>query len=312
MYRRSLIFLVVSLAGLAAVYPVLNRQFAEQKEAREGAVIDPALQINYHKLMVELEASAAKFHGEAGILIKDLKSGQSIGINEARLFPSASLVKVPIMAVLYAAAEEGKLNLDDKIVLKRQHKVRSCSKVYFSRVGTKWPVRELVERMITESDNTATNMLVDTLGFGYINQKFVEFGLKNTDLRRGVMDLAWRRAGIENYTTADDMAYVLEKIYRGELVSAKASAEMMAVLKRQKVNDRIPRGLPSDMTIAHKTGLLNDTVSDVGIVFTPEGNFIICVLTQDIRSFRSAKRFIGKVAECAYDQCYKANKGDRI
>lgn len=311
MYRRSLIFLAVSLTGLAAVYAVLNRQPDGEPQVQE-AVIDPALQLNYHKLMLELEASAAKFHGEAGILVKDLKSGQSIGINEAKLFPSASLVKVPIMAVLYAAAEEGKIDLDGSIVLRRQHKIRSCSKVYFSRVGTRWPIRELVERMITESDNTATNMIVDALGFGYINQKFVEFGLKNTDLRRGVMDLAWRNAGIENYTTADDMAFILEKIYRGELVSPAASAEMLGVLKRQKVNDRIPRGLPSDMTIAHKTGLLRDTVSDVGIVFAPEGDFILCVLTQDISSFRSAKRFIGRVAECAYDQCYRNTKGEQI
>jgi beta-lactamase class A len=306
-----LIFLAVSLTGLAAVYAVLNRQPDGEPQVQE-AVIDPALQLNYHKLMLELEASAAKFHGEAGILVKDLKSGQSIGINEAKLFPSASLVKVPIMAVLYAAAEEGKIDLDGSIVLRRQHKIRSCSKVYFSRVGTRWPIRELVERMITESDNTATNMIVDALGFGYINQKFVEFGLKNTDLRRGVMDLAWRNAGIENYTTADDMAFILEKIYRGELVSPAASAEMLGVLKRQKVNDRIPRGLPSDMTIAHKTGLLRDTVSDVGIVFAPEGDFILCVLTQDISSFRSAKRFIGRVAECAYDQCYRNTKGEQI
>lgn len=309
MYRRTLIIIVLTVAGLAAVYPVLNRQPAEQKTVGENAV-DPQLQLNYHKLMMELETSAAKFPGEAGILVKDLKTGHSIGINETRLFPSASLVKVPIMAALYAAAEEGKINLDDSVVLQRKHKVRSCSKIYFSRVGTKWPIRELIERMITESDNTATNMLVDTLGFGYLNQKFVDFGLKNTDLRRGVMDLAWRNAGIENYTTAEDMAYLLEKIYRGELVSTQASAEMMGVLKRQKVNDRIPKGLPSELTVAHKTGLLRDTVSDVGVVFTPEGNFIICVLTQDIRNFRSAKRFIGKVAESAYDQCYR--KGEQI
>jgi beta-lactamase class A len=311
MYRRWLIFLVVTLAGLAAVYPVLNHPTVDQKAVSEVSV-DPQVQLNYRKLMTELEASAAKFHGETGILVKDLNSGHSIGINSSKLFPSASLVKLPIMAALYAAQDEGKINLDDSIVLKKQHKIRSCSKVYFSRTGTKWPIRELIKRMITESDNTATNMLVDTLGFGYINQKFVDFGLKNTDLRRGVMDLVWRNAGIENYTTADDMAFLLEKIYHGELVSAKASAEMLAVLKQQKVNDRLPKGLPADLTIAHKTGLLRDTVSDCGIVYTPEGNFIICVLTQDFRTYRQAKRFIGKVAECAYDRCYRTVKGDRI
>jgi beta-lactamase class A len=102
------------------------------------------------------------------------------------------------------------------------------------------------------------------------------------------------------------MALLLEKIYSGKLVSPKASEEMLAVLKRQKVNDRLPRNLPhNEVQIAHKTGLLNGTVSDCGIVFTQEGDFIICVLTDDIPSFQVAKRFIGKVAACAYDRCYR-------
>jgi len=305
MFKRSLIFAVVFLAGLAAVYPVLDNLRGEQTDAEGAPVIDPEMQVNYHELMLELEKKAAHFPGEAGILIKDLRTQQTVTINASRLFPSASLVKVPIMASLFQAQEEGKLKLTDKLVLKRQHKVNSNSRLYFARRGRKFPIDELIERMITESDNTATNMLVDALGFGYLNQKFVEFGLKNTDLRRGVMDLKWRKAGIENYTTAEDMAYLLEKIYQGKLVNARASVQMLEVMKRQKVNDRIPRGLPANLVIAHKTGLLRDTVSDVGIVFSPEGDFIICVLTADIRSFRSAKRFIGRVAACAYDKCYR-------
>jgi len=68
------------------------------------------------------------------------------------------------------------------------------------------------------------------------------------------MDLKWRKAGIENYTTAEDMALLLEKIYNGDLVSKEASGHMLEILKRQKVNDRLPKGLPRDMVVAHKTG----------------------------------------------------------
>jgi beta-lactamase class A len=155
--------------------------------------------------------------------------------------------------------------------------------------------------MIEESDNTATNMLVDALGFGYINQKFVEIGLRETDLRRGVMDLKWRNCGIENYTTCKEMACLLEKIYNGELVNQQASGEMLDILKKQKVKDRIPRLLPRGLDIAHKTGSLRDTISDVGIVFAPQGDFIICVMTGDITSYKIAKRFISKVAKDIYN-----------
>jgi beta-lactamase class A len=306
MYKRPLIIGILIVSCLAVVYPVLNRQITPDKVTEDTVAEDTSIRsVSFHELMKELEVQAAKFPGEAGILVRDLQTHETIMINSGKLFPSASLVKIPIMAALFQAQEEGKLKLSDKVTLQRKHKVRSCSKLYFVRTGTKISIRELIERMITESDNTATNMCVDTLGFGYLNQKFVEFGLKNTDLRRGVMDLAWRRAGIENYTTAEDMALLLEKIYRGQLVSPQSSAEMLEVLKRQKVNDRIPRNLPDNLIIAHKTGLYNDTVSDVGIVFTSEGDFVICVLTADIRNFRSAKQFIGRVAACAYGKCYK-------
>lgn len=304
MYKRSLLVVVCILTCFVMVYPVLNKEERSDTNA-VSSISDSDRPIGFHELMTELEKQAAKFKGEAGILVKDLQTQQTIGINSSKLFPSASLVKVPIMAAYFQAQAEGKLNISDKLVLKRKHKIRSCSKLYFVRTGTKIPISDLIERMITESDNTATNVLVDNLGFSYLNQKFVEFGLKNTDIRRDIMDLEWRNAGIENYTTAEDMAVLLEKIYRGQLVSVDASAQMLAVLKRQKVNDRLPKGLPGNITIAHKTGLLKGTVSDVGVVFTTKGDFIICVITSDIRNFRTAKRFIGKIAACTYDKCYK-------
>lgn len=259
---------------------------------------------NFHQLQADLQQAAARFPGVAGIVIEDIATGNDVRINADTLYPSASLVKVPIMAAYYQAAAEGKLSLDDTIILKRSHKVKSCSHLCAARTGRAFPIRRLIELMITESDNTAANMLVDHVGFAYLNEKFVEFGLRNTDLRRGIMDLKWRNRGIENYTTAQDMGSLLKRIYKGALVSPEASGEMLEVLKRQKVNDRIPRFLPANITVAHKTGLLYNTVSDVGIVFTPQGDFIICVITADIQGLNSAKRFIGRVAAAAYKQCY--------
>lgn len=306
MYKKSILIVALFLTALAAAYPLLNRT-ADANDAASSAqaLYDYQRAANFRELMTDLEVRASRFRGETGILVKDLRTRQTIGINSSKLFPSASLVKVPIMAAVFAAEREGKLKLTDTLKVERRQKVKSSSRIYRARPGTKFKVSYLVEEMITHSDNTATNMIVDALGFGYLNQKFVEFGLKNTDLRRGVMDLKWRKAGIENYTTAEDMALLLEKIYHGELVSPEASAQMLAVLKRQKVNDRLPTGLPRNLVIAHKTGLLRDTVSDCGIIFTTEGDFIICVLTSDIRGYKSAKRFIGRVAQCTYAKCYK-------
>lgn len=312
-YKSAAIAVPLLLTSMVTLYAVFLIQppTAPIDSELEEAISER--KIDYSNLMTELEARAAKFPGEAAIFIKDLKTGQTLGINSSKLFPSASLVKLPIMAALYKAQAEEKVNLDSTLPILRKHKIRDASRLYFVRSGTKFSIRELIKRMVTESDNTATNVLVDSLGFGYLNQKFVEFGLKSTDLRRGVMDLKWRKAGIENYTTAEDMALILEKIYQGKLISAQASEDMLSTLKKQKVNDRIPRWLPHGLVVAHKTGLLHDTVSDCGIVFTSEGDFIICVLTGDIRGYHTAKRFISKIAECTYDRCYnKTAPGTRL
>lgn len=256
--------------------------------------------IDYSLLTEQVSIGAQGFRGTTGIVVKDLRTKQCVRINGDRLFPSASLVKVPIMAVVFQAEKEGVLKLTDEIKLERKFKSRGGGKLWRTRSGREFQVADLVERMIDESDNTATNMLVDRLGFGYINKKFVEFGLKSTDLRRGVMDLKWRDAGIENYTTPDEMCFLLEKIYEKKLVSREASERMLEILKKQKVNDRLPRMLPDDVEIAHKTGTLRGTISDCGIIFTPEGDFVICVLTDDIKSNRMAKKFIGKIADWTY------------
>ncbi|MCB4791638.1 MAG: class A beta-lactamase-related serine hydrolase [Elusimicrobia bacterium] len=255
---------------------------------------------DYRCMMKDLNKRSQHFRGDVAILVKDLLTNETVKINSDKLYPSASLVKIPIMAAVFEAQREGKLNLSDKLVLKGSQKVYSRKGLYRKRAGKKFTIRELVERMIITSDNTATNVLVDALGFGYINQKFTEFGLKDTDLRRGIMELKWRKLGIENYTTAEDMTYLLEQIYHSKIVDEESCKEMLDILKRQKINDRIPYLLPTTLDIAHKTGTLDDTISDVGIIFTPKGDFIVCVLTQNIRSLRMAKKLIRNVAADAY------------
>jgi beta-lactamase class A len=256
---------------------------------------------DYTCLMKDLNTRNQHFKGgNAGILVKDLWTNESVRVNADKLFPSASLVKVPIMAAVFEAQREGKLALSDELTLKWQNKVFSYKGLYRKRTGKKFTIRELVEKMIITSDNTAANMLVDRLGFGYLNEKFQQFGMKDTDLRRGIMELQWRKLGIENYTTADDMAFLLEEIYHSKIIDEESCKEMLDILKRQKINDRIPYLLPKALDIAHKTGTLHDTLSDVGIVFTPKGDFIVCVLTQNLRNLKIAKRFIRDVAADAY------------
>jgi len=142
-------------------------------------------------------------------------------------------------------------------------------------------------------------MLCEALGLGYINEKMIEWGFNVTDMKRWVLDLKMRNRGIENYTTAHEMGVLLEKIYRQELVSGGSSARMIEIMKHQLHRNRIPRYLPSDITVANKTGLMRDVVHDAGIIFSPEGDYVLVVLTRDIPS-RKGMRVIGEVSYAIY------------
>ena len=220
------------------------------------------------------------FKGQAGILIKDLRSNWEISYDKDRLFPSASLAKVPIMCACFLASEEGKIKLDQQVVLKSSDKLAGSGILKDVQPGAIFTVEELIGLMVYDSDNTATNMLTSMVGIDYLNNIFNSLGLKNTNLSRRVADFNLRDRGIENYTTAQDIALLLEKIYRRELINQDLSEKCLRVLKLQRVNDRIPKYLPMNISVAHKTGLERNVCHDAGIIFSCKGDFLICVLTK--------------------------------
>ena len=297
--------LVLALAGATAViFPApaaaLPRQYIAPQEP--GAAPDPA---KWAQLEKDILRMLRDFQGELGFVIKDLRSGHSIVHGPDKRFPSASMVKVPIMAACYKAAAEGRISLTDVVILKRTDQVRGSGTLRTTPPGTSVTVEKLIELMITDSDNTAANMLIDLLGFDYIGVAFKGFGLDQTNLSRKMMDFRSRARGIENYTTPREMAVILEKMYRGTCVSPEASERCLACLKAQKVNDRIPRYLPRTVPVAHKTGLENKVCHDAGIVFTDKGDVLICILTDGDTGATIAKRMIARISALVY-KIYKA------
>ncbi len=192
---------------------------------------------------------------------------------------AASVIKLFVMGAVYDAVQRGTLSHDT---------------VYLDLKG-----------MITMSDNDACNRLVRQLGSGdaaaglaAVNKFAASLGCTGTQMNR----LMLQNNGTENYITARDCALILRRIYEGECVSASASAEMLALLKAQTVNDRLPANLPQGVTVAHKTGnLSNLSCGDAGIIFTQRGDYLLCVLSNHSQNDVQTTGAIAVLSRTIYD-----------
>lgn len=294
--KLAVILLVFCLIGTGG-YLFLRYQRDQKILAQRKAI--------WAVLVKKVQQDVSGFGQESGIVIKDLKYGWEIAVNENKPFPSASIVKVPIMASIVVAWRQGKFDLNDTVVLKNKDKTYGSGVLKTYASGTRFNIDDLIELMITQSDNTAANMLIDYMGFDNLNDYFKKLGLNNTNLARKMMDFKSRQEGEENYTTARDLSDLLEKMYRNKLIDSASSQFCLDILKKQKIRDRIPRRLPSGVVVANKTGLERNICHDMGIVFTPQGDFLICVLTRhQYNRALPAKIFISRLAREVYN-CYQ-------
>ena len=302
MVMRNKIIPILLVLGLAA------RTGAASNVVSASGSVSPGLrssgldekQMKWAAMETAVRKKVAAFRGEVGLVIRDLGTGWTFQVDPDKIFPSASMVKVPIMAACLEAEREGLLSLDDRVTLKRSDKTTGSGLLRRNRSGSVFTVDRLVELMVAHSDNTAANMLIDRLGFDYLNGAFREMGLETTNLARKMMDFGSRGRGIENYTTAREMADILERMYRRDCFCPEVSGMCLDYLKSQKVNDRIPRLLPKNVVVAHKTGLERQVCHDAGIVFTERGDFLISVFTRTLRGSRTAKSLISGVSALAY------------
>lgn len=268
--------------------------------AQEALVDGGGDRASWEELTERLQKEAVRHSGRVAIYLKDLKSNRAWTYQADQLFPSASLIKVPIMAAIFAKIQKGELSLPDRLTLRRRHRTGGSGSIKWHRDGSQFTVQHLLGKMIDESDNTAARILIETVGMGYLQQQFPKMGLLYTEIYPEGMSLKSNRVTYENYTTAREMGAMLESIYRGRLVDRDASEWMLDLLKRQKSRARLAKGLPPGWEIAHKTGLLRGACHDAAIVFSPRGDFILTVLTGQNRHYGRAKSLITRLGRIAY------------
>jgi len=226
-----------------------------------------------HDIICQLEEK----HGcTAGCAIWDAQNNETLADYQAnRVFKSASLIKTPIMLCALEDVEKGLLSLDTKIPVQRCHCVGD--EVPVIRDGYDVPLCVLLEYMITESNNSATNVLIDTLGMDKVNAFSKRIGLQDTLLRRHMLDYDSARQGRENLTSAADMRRLYTLIHKGEVFTPFMCETALPILLRQHDKELLMFSNPAQKA-AHKTGGLSDIAHDAGILYGENRTLIFAAL----------------------------------
>ena len=188
----------------------------------------------------------------------------------------ASMIKLFVMAKTMQDVHDGKLSLDEKITIKKNDAVGGAGVTTWYNAGEKRTVAQLIQLMVVESDNTATNMLIDKLGMANINQYLQQYGYKDTLLVHKLM--VNKKASNKNLSSVRDIGHLLTNLYYHQLVGEKEDAFMLDILKQQRDKECFP-AVVSGYDIAHKTGEVNDVYVDGGIFFGQQEDFVLVVLS---------------------------------
>jgi beta-lactamase class A len=237
--------------------------------------------------------------GSIALDVLDLDTGYHAGFNATRSMPAASTIKLPVMVEVFAQLETGRFDLARRVTLEAGDKDFGSGVLCDAPIGTTYSVSELLEKMIDISDNTATNMLIRLVGRRSINRRMNDLGLARTHLAGDVRTDAWSiRETLR--TSPADLVHLLTLMARGELVDEWSSNEMIAILKADEINTLLPEPLPEYVAVAHKTGSLDDTLNDAGIVFAANAPYVIAVMTTALPSQDLGRSFIHSVSRLAY------------
>ncbi|MCA6491791.1 MAG: serine hydrolase [Bacteroidota bacterium] len=228
--------------------------------------------------------------GTYALAVKHLPDGDTILINEKEMFHAASTMKTPVMIEIFRQAAEGKIGLDDTLLVQNEFASIVDGSSYqlspaddsddevYQKMGTHPTIRYLLFRMITRSSNLATNLLMKLADGKQVTTTMRSLGAPTIQVMRGVEDTKAYRQGLNNVTSAYDQMKIYEQIALGQAVNGDASKKMIEILVQQFYRDIIPVQLPSGTPVAHKTGWITGVFHDAGIILLPNGGKLVLVL----------------------------------
>lgn len=280
---------------------------------RAGGPEEPPFREAFPELRAALEDRIARHRGVVGVVVLDPHTDEGLSIRGEEPFPSASMIKVPILIEVFLRAEEGAFGLDDPLSMLAGDRAPGAGILRHFEAPAPLSVRNAALLMTALSDNTATNLLIEKVGARAVTDRMEALGYPQSRLFRRVFGTAaesFDREGSERWgfgvTTPMELARMLASMERREAVTPEASAEMLRMLEAQQHRVGIPRLLPAGTRDAHKTGTIAAARHDCGIVGAETRTVVVCIMTQENEDTRTAwdneaEMLQGELARLVFD-----------
>lgn len=280
-----------------------------------------------NKVLLEKEilTLAETYSVRIGVYAKNLKTNEEIKINADSLFPTASVIKLPILVTLFQKAKDGFINLDREILIPSQDKVGGAGVIRYFDGDTKIKLIDAAILMIILSDNTATNAVIDQFANKHddkleaVNSTMEKLGLKNTKLLNKAFSYSTKKNTPEakrfglGYSSPFEMGKLLKMIYSHQVIDSQYSERILSILKNQQDDTMIRRYLPYDklkenesIIVANKTGAVDRSRIDIGIVYSPKCDFVIAIFADESKDIswthdNKAQNAVARTARLIYD-----------
>ncbi len=233
-----------------------------------------------------------------GIFIWDSKTNNYVSINGNRAFPTASIIKVPILIELFRRIDLGLISLDDKVRFSKHHLASGSGGLQYSGTGKFHSIDYIARIMIQHSDNSATNIILDEIGgMAVLNKAMKAWGTTSGEMHNWLPDLTGT-----NVMSPQDYASMLYNIaYNDSLLTDKSRDKILGYMSNIRNRNLINNGMPRGSTIAHKTGDIGAMIGDAGLITMPDGRqlIIVAMIERPWNSYR-AKEMVREAARITY------------
>lgn len=260
------------------------------------------------KLLDRVRAIEAGIDGVLGFAAVDLTNGHTFGYRGDVVFPQASSIKIPIMMQVFEQVRAGKIKLNDPLTITPKDAIQGSGhlRMMVRERPVTVSVLETMTAMIETSDNTATNKLIATVGMDRVNAMLDRLGMKETRLRRVMLDAAAAERGDENVSTPVEMVRLAEMIYRGKAVDADASRQMIEIMKLVDADFRA--AVPASVAVAAKPGSVTGVHCETGIVFLKNRPFAMSVASTFLSERENPVRAVASLLYGHFEKLGRSNK----